>query len=74
MDAASQLAQLVVCALGALERQLDELRGVLGAVAKLLLGELEREDRAHEPLLGAVVQVPFDAPARLIGRGHDPAA
>ena len=46
--------------------------GVLGTVAELLLGGLERDDRAHEPLLGAVVQVPLDAPARLIGRGHDP--
>ena len=74
VDAAGQLAKLLVGALGSLQCLLHELGGARIAVAQLPLGELQRDDRLYQPLLGTVVQVPLDPATRLVGRRDDPAA
>jgi hypothetical protein len=71
MEAVRQLARFVEPALGVLERLGDERRD-LPALVERLQGEPERDDRVREPLLGAVVKVPPDAPARLVAGGDDP--
>ena len=68
-----QLAQLVVACSAvpsASARSGSTSPGPHGARA----GELERDDRVHEPLLGAVMQVAHHAPARVIARGEDSGA
>ena len=72
MDALRQLPHLRDRLLGVLERFVDQLRG-RPVVGERAARELERDDRVHEPLLGAVVQVPLDPPARLVGGLDDPA-
>ena len=72
MNAARELAQLLVRALDVFDRLLDEVRGVSGTVGEGLPDHLEAEDRVHEPLLSAVVQVAFDPLPGLVGGGDDP--
>jgi hypothetical protein len=38
------------------------------------VGELQRNDRVDQPLLGAVVQIAHYPPALLVGRRDDPRA
>ena len=74
MDPARQLAQLA-----------DRLLGLTGGGVQLhpdVLGDrervggaassLERQHDADEPLLGAIVEVPLEAPALVLGGGDDP--
>ena len=72
MDAAGGLAQLLQRA-GGLRDGAGKLRAQLawfGRGGRLRRAQVQGE--GDEPLLGAVVQVPFDPPPRLVGGGHDP--
>ena len=72
MDALRQLPRLRDRLLGVLERFVDQLsrRPVVGQRAAR---ELQGDDRVHQTLLGAIVQVPLDPPAGLVGSLDDPA-
>lgn len=72
VDAGRDLAQVLEPVPGVADGPGEQLPGLLGGGIPLLLGELEIDERGHEPLLGAVVQVAGDAPAGLIGSGHQP--
>ena len=48
----------------------EQLLGALRRGRPFLLGELEVDDSGDEPLLGAVVQVAGDPPARGVGGGY----
>ena len=63
------LAQLVGGVLGVVECRGQQVWEVLLLVLQGGVGELEREDRVHQPLLRAVVQIANDTPAFLVGRG-----
>ena len=65
-DAVCQLAQLRVAALRVLERLVDERSGLSVLLSERLLSELERDDRVHQALLCAVVQIAHDAAAGLV--------
>ena len=70
-DAVGQLPQLRVALLGVVERLGEQrLRVARASLDQRPLRELERDDRVHEPLLGAVVEVAHDAAARLVARGE----
>ena len=71
MDPASELAQLLEpgVELGSGERELARRRGA-GLEARLEQAQAERE--RHESLLGPVVEVALDAPARGVRRLDDP--
>ena len=57
---------------------LNELAKPCGTLAGIALdklaGELELDGQRQQPLLGAVVQIPLDTPALLVGRRHDAAS
>ena len=57
-----------------LERLREERLRVAPVLVERLLRTLERDDRVHEPLLGAVVQVPDDVSARVIACDEQPGA
>ena len=57
---------------GLLERLVDEGRRLAVAPVEGPLGELEPDDRVHEPLLRAVVQVPHHPAAGVVGRSEQP--
>ena len=65
-DPACQLAELLVPLLDRVERLADERFRLRIVVLKRSLGELERHDGVHEPLLGAVVEVADHAAAGLV--------
>jgi hypothetical protein len=67
-DPVRQLAQLVRCPLRGTERLRQQRLRVAPVLVERLLRELERDDRVHEPLLGAVVQVADDVSARFVAR------
>ena len=69
MDAAGELAQLAERDRELLGQPVDERLGVGVAHARLQEPQVERE--ADELLLGAVVEVALEAPARGVGRLHD---
>ena len=72
MDALRQLPRLRDRLVSVLERFVDQLRR-RPVVGQRAARELERDDRVHEPLLGAVVQVALDPAARIVGGLDDPA-
>ena len=70
VQAACELAKILERALELGERTVDQRLELL--VARSLLAQhAEREQRRGEPLLGAVVQVPLEAPPFLVPRPHD---
>ena len=72
MDAARDLAQLVQRA-GRSGGSAVEFRAQLPELGRHRgprRAQLQRQ--RNQPLLGAIVQVPLDLPARLVGGGHDP--
>ena len=69
-----QLAQLGVALLRVVERLAEQRPRLLGLPAQRALRELERDDRVDQALLGAVVEVANDPPARLVARGQDAGA
>ncbi len=70
MQAACQLAQVGDRALELGEGTVHERHELL-VPCGLLAERPEREQRRREPLLGAVVQVPLEAPPFLVARPHD---
>jgi hypothetical protein len=74
VDAAGEVAQLVhrACGLGG---QAVQLRSQLLCPGRYRrLRGLQRQGERDQPLLGAVVQIPLETPARLVGSRHDPRA
>ena len=69
MDAAGDLGQLLQRA-GCLGDGLIELPAEFGRHLGLRRAQLQRQ--RDQPLLGAIVQVPLDPPAGLVGGGYDP--
>ena len=69
-DPVGQLAQLGVALLRVVERLGEQRLRLLASVAERPLRELERDDRVDQALLGAVVEVADDPPARLVARGE----
>ena len=70
MDPVCELAQLRVAALGVIERLVDQRLRVCLAATQRGPGQLERDDRVHQALLCAVVQVAHHSPARVVGLGE----
>lgn len=71
---AGQFAQLIESR-GRLGRRLIELRGeLIGAGRHRALDGLETERETGQALPGTIVQIPLDAPSRLVGGGDDPRA
>ena len=72
MDAAGQFAQLVQRA----GRLADQRVQLLGQLVDLgwyrRLRQAQPQGQRDQPLLGAVVQIPLDAAAGLVGGGDDP--
>ena len=67
-DAVDDVAELVVGPLGIGQGLVEQLGG-RRSVGERVPGELERDDRVDEPLLGAVVHVALEAAAGLVGGG-----
>src|SRR5207245_7883758 len=72
MDAACELAQLLERLRELLARRVEQLLGDLGVLLQLGLGKPKRQRQRDEPLLGAVVQIPLEAPPLLV-TGRDDA-
>ena len=74
MDPAGQLPQLVDRLGGLARRPHRAVRGARGDRRRRRPSPrlLQRQHHPDEPLLGAVVQVPLEASALLLGRRHDP--
>ena len=66
-----QLAQLVVRPPRVFERLGEERLRALVTLLVRAGRELQRDDRVHEPLLRAVVEIADDAPALLVAGRHD---
>ena len=73
MQAARELAEILDRPLELRERAVDE-RLELRVARGLLAERAKREQRCGEALLGAVVQVPLEAPPLLVAGAHDPQA
>jgi hypothetical protein len=73
VEPAGEFAELLE-RLAELEPRGDEdLRRPLGLVRELGLRQAKRERERREPLLRAVVEVPFEPPPRGVGGGDDSA-
>jgi hypothetical protein len=64
-----QLAQLVVGRLGVLECLADQRRRVLLTLVERAAGQLQRDDRVHQSLPRAVVEVSHHPPPGLVRLG-----
>ena len=73
MDAAGELAQLREPG-GELDERVVEQRRRAGARLRVLAREVEHDRERDEALLGAVVQVALEPPARRVTRRHEPRA
>ncbi len=67
-----KLPQLRIALPRVLERLANERRCLFVARLERLLSERERDDRVHQSLLRAVVQIAHHAAALLVGGGDDP--
>ena len=72
MNPAGQLAQLGDGLAGLLGGSLEQRRQARVRPGDLAAGHAESQAQRHQPLLGAVVQITLDAPARLVAGLHDP--
>ena len=66
---ASSRSSALLCS-ACVERLGEQRLRPRGVLAQRPLRELERDDRVDQALLGAVVEVAHDAPARLVARGE----
>ena len=71
MDPARQVAQLLQREVGLLPCRLDQIHRGRIAVRGALLGHSQVQRERHQPLLGAVVEVPLDAPPLVVCRRDD---
>ena len=74
MNAARQIAQLLKRAASLLDGAVQSHPQLARLRRHLRLRHPKLQRQRHQPLLGTVVQVAFDAPAGLIGGCHDPRA
>ena len=72
VDAAGDLAQLLQHVVHLGDRALQPLGQLAGSGRRRRLRLPQLQGEGDQPLLGAVVQIALDAPARLVGGGHDP--
>ena len=74
MDAARELAQLLEALAELLGRFVEDLGGLAGCVLDPRAGEAQLQRDSDEALLGAVVQVALEAPARRVAGLDEPRA
>ena len=72
MEAAGDLAQLLQHAGHLRDHALQPLSQLASPGRHVRLRGPQLQGKRDQPLLGAVVQVALDPPARLVGGGHDP--